>query len=123
VLIIRVFDDRQKLLRDVTMPVVFLALAGLLALGGPLVFGVVSGGVTATKVIRGLLGLALLGVAAFGGLLCVVGFEAVSTGLNPGPWWGTFGTLVIAPLLGYVYFVAKLFGSPRPDKQDVPPEV
>ena len=98
-------------------------LVVLLAFAGPLLFGMISGGVTAHKVMWSLLGLALLGVAAFGGLLCAFGFEAVSTGLNPGPWWGMFGTLVIAPLLGYGYAVAKLFASPRLDKKDVPPEV
>ena len=99
----------------------FLVL--FLVLTGPLLFGLISGAVTARKVVWGLLGLALLGVAAFGGLLSAFGFEAVSTGANPGAWWGMFGTLVIAPLLGYCYALAKLFGSPRPDKKHVPPEV
>jgi hypothetical protein len=69
------------------MPLVVLVLAGLL------LFGVLSGGVTAPKVMWGLLGLALLGVASFGGVLCAMGFEAVATGANPGAWWGMFSTL------------------------------
>jgi hypothetical protein len=105
------------------MPIVFLALAGLLALAGPWLFGMVSGGVTTRKVMWGMLGLALLWVAAIGGLLSAFGFEAVSTGANPGAWWGMFGTSVIAPLLGYVFAVAQLFRSPRHDKKGVPPEV
>ena len=31
-----------------------------------------------------LLCLILLGVSAVGGLICLIGFEAVSTGINPG---------------------------------------
>jgi hypothetical protein len=92
------------------MPIVFV----FLALAGLLFFGVVSGGVTTHKVMWGLLGLAVLGGAAFGGMLCAFGSEAFSTGANP---------FVIPPLLAYGYVVAKLFGSPRPDKKDVPPEV
>ena len=99
------------------MPVVLLALVGLL------LFGVIVGGVTAHKVVWGLLGLALLGVAAVGGVLCAVGFGAAPSGPNPVPWWGTFGALFVAPLLGYGYAVAKLFRSPRLDKKDVPPQV
>jgi hypothetical protein len=100
-----------------TMPVVLLALAGLL------LFGVILGGVTAHKVVWGLLGLALLGVATIGAVLCAAGFGAAPTGPNPVAWWGLFGTLFIAPLLGYGNAVVKLFRSPRPDKKDVPPEV
>ena len=99
------------------MPVVLLALVGLL------LFGVIVGGVTAHKVVWGLLGLALLGVAAVGGVLCAAGFGAAPGGPNPVPWWGTFGALFVAPLLGYGYAVAKLFRSPRLDKKDVPPQV
>jgi hypothetical protein len=100
-----------------TMPVVVLALVGLL------LFGVIFGGVTVHKVMWGLLGLALLGVAIFGGLLCAFSFKDVPTGLRLGAWWGLFVTLFIAPLLGYGYAVAKLFRSPRLNKKDVPPEV
>ena len=99
------------------MPVVLLALVGLL------LFGVVFGGVTAHKVVWGLLGLALLGVAVVGGVVCAVGFGAAPSGPNPVTWWGTFGALFVAPLLGYGYAVAKLFRSPRLNKKDVPPEV
>jgi hypothetical protein len=73
-----------------------------------LLFGVISGGVATRKIMWGLLGLALLGVAASCSLACAVGYEAVSTGINPRPWWMTFWTLVIA-LLGYVFSGAKLF--------------
>jgi hypothetical protein len=100
-----------------TMPVVLLALVGLL------LFGVIFGGVTAHKVVWGLLGLALLGVAAVGGVVCAVGFGAAPGVPNPVPWWGPFGALFVAPLLGYGYSVAKLFRSPRPGKKDAPPEV
>jgi hypothetical protein len=99
------------------MPVVLLALVGLL------LFGVIFGGVTAHKVVWGLLGLALLGVAAVGAVLCAVGFGAAPAGPNPVHWWVTFGALVVAPLLGYGYAVAKLFRSPRPGRKDAPPEV
>jgi hypothetical protein len=60
---------------------------------------------------------------AFGSLLCALGYEVFLRGTNRGEWWGMLVTLVIAPFLGYVYAVAKLFGSPQPDKKDVPPEV
>jgi hypothetical protein len=100
-----------------TMPFFVLALVGLL------LFGVISGGVTAHKVMWGLLGLALLGVAIFGALLCTSGFKDVPTGLSLVAWWGLFVTLFIAPLLGYGYAVVKLFRWPRLDKKDVPPEV
>jgi hypothetical protein len=73
-----------------------------------LLFGVISGGVTARKTLWGLLGLALVEVAAFYSIACASGYEAVSTGINPRPWWMTFGILVIA-LLGYVLSGAKLF--------------
>ena len=99
------------------MPVVLLALVGLL------LFGVIFGGVTAPKVVWGLLGLALLGVAVVGSVVCAVGFGAAPNGPNPVAWWGTFGTLFAAPLLGYGYAVAELFRAPRPGKKDAPPEV
>jgi len=90
-------------------PAVLLALAGLLLFVGPfvLLFGVISGGVTARKITWGLLGLALVGLAASCSLACAIGYEAVYTGINPRPWWMTFRTLVIA-LLGYLFSVAKL---------------
>jgi hypothetical protein len=101
----------------------FLAPIVLIGLIGLLLLKIVSGGVTVRKIIYGLLGLAMVGLAAFGGLLCAMGYEAVSTGINPGPWWGTFGSLVIAPLLGYVFALAGLIGSPRVDKKNIPTEV
>jgi hypothetical protein len=73
-----------------------------------LLFGVISGGITARKIMWSLLGLVLVGVAAFCSFACGIGYEAVYTGINPRPWWETFGTLVIA-LLGYIFSVAKLF--------------
>jgi hypothetical protein len=94
-----------------------------IALIGLLLFRVVSGGVTARKVMYGLLGIALVGLADFGSLVCAVGYEAVSTGINPRPWWEAFWTLLIAPLLGYVFVLAKLVGSPRLDKKNTPTEV
>jgi len=98
------------------LPVLFLVLVSLLLIG------MVSDGVTASKVMWGLLGLALLGVAAFFGFLLAFGYEAHSTGMNPS-YWGWVVTLVLLPLLGYGYALAKLFRSPRHDKKDVPPEV
>jgi hypothetical protein len=48
---------------------------------------------------------------------------AVSSCINPAPWWGTFGTLVIAPLLGCVFVLAKLVGATRFDKKNLPAKV
>ena len=93
-----------------------------LALVGPLLYGGISGGVTVRKIGWGLLGLALLGMAAFFGLLLAFGYEAHSTGVNPS-YWGWVVTLVLLPLLGYVYSLGKLFRLPRPEKQDATPEV
>ena len=61
-----------------------MAHAILMTLAGLLLLGVVSDGVTARKVLLGLVGLVLLGVSAFGELISAFGYEAVSTGSNPG---------------------------------------
>jgi hypothetical protein len=71
----------------------------------------------------GLLGIALVGLADFGGFVCVYGYEALPTGINPRPWWEAFWTLLIAPLLGCVFLLAKLVRSPRLDKKNLPTEV
>ena len=51
----------------------------------------------------------VLGVSAFGGLISAFGYEAVSTGSNPGAWWSVFLALVIAPLLGFACIIFTLF--------------
>jgi hypothetical protein len=86
-----------------------MAHAILMTLAGLLLFGVISDGVTARKVLLGLFGLVLLGVSAFGGLISAFGYEAVSTGSNPGAWWSVFLALVIAPLLGFACIIFTLF--------------
>ena len=82
---------------------------------GLLLFRVVSGGVTARKVMYGLLGIALVGLADFGGLILVLAWGYRHEPGRVGPWWEPL-TLLIAPLLGYRFVLAKLVGSPRLDK-------
>ena len=35
----------------------------------------------------------------FGIFICVIGAEAITTGINPGPWLWTFGALIVAPAI------------------------
>jgi hypothetical protein len=77
---------------------------------GVLLFKVVLGGVTARKVMYGLLGIALVGLADFGGLILVLAWGYRHEPAPAGPWWEPL-TLLIAPLLGYVFVLAKLAGS------------
>ncbi len=86
-------------------PLVLVVLATPLLSVGP--FALLLGGVTARKIGWGVLGFALLGVAALCILVCAAGYEAGYTGLNPRPWWKTFGILVITLTEG-IFSGAKL---------------
>lgn len=89
---------------------------------GLLLIRVVSCGVTARKVMYGLLGIALVGLADFGGFVCLMGWAYRHEPAPVGAWWVPL-TLLIAPLLGYRFVLAKLVGSPRLDKKSTPTEV
>jgi hypothetical protein len=74
---------------------------------GLLLFRVVSGGVTVRKVMYGLLGIALVGLADFGGLMCLMAWAYRHEPGPVGPWWEPL-TLLIAPLLGYRLVLGRL---------------
>lgn len=64
------------------------------------------------SVLRGLfyfiLCLLFLSVMAFGVFVCLMGFEAVSTGANPGPWWMLLLSMVVVPFIGLVFCARRL---------------
>jgi hypothetical protein len=87
---------------------------------GLLLLRVVLGGVTVRKVMYGLIGIALVGLADFGGLICLMvwTYRDQPTMVKASWWWPL--TLLIAPLLGYYFVLAKLLRSPQ--LEEVPPE-
>jgi hypothetical protein len=89
---------------------------------GLLLFGVISGGITARKIMYGLLGIALVGLADFGGLILLLAWGYRHEPGPTGTWWVPL-ILLIAPLLGYRFVLAKLVGSPRLEKKNIPTEV
>ena len=44
-----------------------------------------------------------------GAFSCVMGYEAVSTGINPGAWYGSLIALIIVPFLVMVFFIWRIF--------------
>ena len=48
-------------------------------------------------IVRTLLAVLLVGVISYGVVVCFIGYEAVSTGINPGPWWATLKWGVVLP--------------------------
>jgi hypothetical protein len=70
----------------------------------------------------GLLGIALVGLADFAGQICLTAwaYRHRPTAVKES-WWLPL-TLLIAPLLGYCFVLAKLVGSPRFDKVPLEPE-
>jgi len=61
-------------------------------------------------IVRAVLAVLLVGVIFFGAFICFIGFEAVATDINPGPWRSSLTVLVVVPaallvLLGCSFFV------------------
>ncbi|HKI36963.1 MAG TPA: hypothetical protein VKA46_34240 [Gemmataceae bacterium] len=65
------------------------------------------------RVFWGLGALALLTVAAFGGLVALLGLDSLTPRANSGPWIFWFVVLVVAPLSAVGFCIHKAF-EPRP---------
>ncbi len=47
-------------------------------------------------------------VAGIGAIVCLMGYEAYATGLNPRPWIMAFASLVVAPSVVFVTCLISL---------------
>jgi len=62
-------------------------------------------------------------VIAVGLLACVMGFESISTGINPGSWLMSLGLLVVAPMIGLavcLWMLIRRKGSSEEQKCVIP---
>ena len=64
-------------------------------------------------IVRALLAVLLVGVIFFGAFVCFMGFEAVATGINPGPWWSSLILLVVVPAALLVFLGFSFLVWPR----------
>ena len=68
-------------------------------------------------IVRAVLAVLLVGVIFFGAFICFIGYEAVSTGTNPWPWWSSLIALVVVPaallvFLGFSFLVWPMHRRP-----------